>query len=481
MRFLSNIIALTTITIILFVPFFSGSAEFQEGELTRAIQFFDKRQYEEAEKLFEKLLEERPDDFMINYFYGACRTENGHYSDRDLAYLLKASKEVSPLDIDYYFGVQYQAKNEWEKALSYYGIFGKTADETEQNRVNLSEKIQQCKNQINPFVREAEIRNDSINENTHLADKIPVGETNDSLNSNKPEMLLEDTTKTISANNSGFETTIYKQPTETDSTKSDTVEQAPKPSSTVDLPIDFSINSDITYKKLSDFRTSEGKLLFGQGNNKQKELDVVLGTAKNLRNNYASTINRTVKDSIGQQILGLEGRSYDLKNEINQFYTEAKQAENEYWNKATEDEKATFLAMLNKPEKKENVEPLTIEDSSDLEIPEILVDNSVPFAKSAEPANKDLTYKIQIGAYSRGLPISVKKLFDKLSFIRKIENYTDDKGVVVYTTGNLTNFDDAMTMLKQVQQEGVEDAIIAAYFKGKRIPLTEAKEIEGIK
>jgi hypothetical protein len=79
------------------------------------------------------------------------------------------------------------------------------------------------------------------------------------------------------------------------------------------------------------------------------------------------------------------------------------------------------------------------------------------------------------------LPTSVKRLFDKLSLIRKIDNYTDDRGVVVYTTGNLVNLEDAMTMLKQVQQEGVEDAIIAAYFKGKRIPLTEAKALEGIK
>ena len=116
-----------------------------------------------------------------------------------------------------------------------------------------------------------------------------------------------------------------------------------------------------------------------------------------------------------------------------------------------------------------------------MEIPEILVDNSAEKAKSAEPTNKDLSYKIQIGAYSRGLPTSVKRLFDKLSLIRKIDNYTDDRGVVVYTTGNLVNLEDAMTMLKQVEQESVKDAIITAYFKGKRIPLTEAKALEGIK
>ena len=141
MRYLSNIIALTTIIILLFVPFGSNAFLNLQNELTQAIQLFDKKQYEEAEKLFGKLINEQPDDFMINYFYGACRTENGHFSDHDLAYLIKASSEVSPLDIDYYFGIQYYAKSEFEKALSNYNTFNKTADETELNREYFAEKI----------------------------------------------------------------------------------------------------------------------------------------------------------------------------------------------------------------------------------------------------------------------------------------------------------------------------------------------------
>ena len=67
---------------------------------------------------------------------------------------------------------------------------------------------------------------------------------------------------------------------------------------------------------------------------------------------------------------------------------------------------------------------------------------------------------------------------DKLSYIRKIENYTDEKGVVVYTTGNLLNYDDALKMQNQVRQEGVKDAFVVPYYNGKRITLSEAKEIE---
>jgi len=137
--------------------------------------------------------------------------------------------------------------------------------------------------------------------------------------------------------------------------------------------------------------------------------------------------------------------------------------------------------LKNADKQQDESETPSTEDKSALEIPKILVNDKSPINKSTKQENKDLTYKIQIGAYSRGLPLSTKKLFDKLSLIRKIENYTDENGVVVYTTGNLTKFDNALQLLKQVQQEGVEDAIIAAYYKGKRIPLTEAKELEGIK
>ena len=94
-----------------------------------------------------------------------------------------------------------------------------------------------------------------------------------------------------------------------------------------------------------------------------------------------------------------------------------------------------------------------------------------------QPKSDELIYKIQIGAYSKGLPAYVERLFKKLSVIRKIDHYTDENGVTVYTTGNLTNLDDALKLQEQVRQEGVEDAFVVPYFNGKRITLKQAKEI----
>ena len=62
---------------------------------------------------------------------------------------------------------------------------------------------------------------------------------------------------------------------------------------------------------------------------------------------YAVEKNRIIKDSLGQRILGLEARSYHLKSEVTELYSKSKLTENEYWDNATEDEKATFIALQN--------------------------------------------------------------------------------------------------------------------------------------
>ena len=165
MQLKSTILFLTILFHLLFVPLRSESKTYQENPLTKAIQLFDKEKYTEAEPLFKKLLDQRPDDFMVNYFYGACRTENGHYTEQDLNYLIKASKEVTPLNIDYYFGVQYHAKNRWDKALVYYKLYKEIASSNEQEKANLSQKMDQCANHINPFVSSSEnLENKEISE-----------------------------------------------------------------------------------------------------------------------------------------------------------------------------------------------------------------------------------------------------------------------------------------------------------------------------
>ena len=67
-------------------------------------------------------------------------------------------------------------------------------------------------------------------------------------------------------------------------------------------------------------------------------------------------------------------------------------------------------------------------------------------------------------------------MIKKLSVIRKVENYTDEKGVKIFTTGNLKVYQEAVTLQNQVKQEGVKNPVIIAFEKGKKIELNTAKK-----
>lgn len=494
MQHILKISVLTITVVFLFSPFFVSGLNKQENPLTKAIQLYDKRNFTEAEMAFKKLLDEKPNDFMINYFYGACRTENGHYSDEDLQYLAKASKEVYPIDIDYYFGVQYHAKSDWTKALSYYNNYKKVATEEEQNRANLSQKIEQCTNRINPFFTESAITTtdsvfteveyiDSTNNEAIIATVVTVQENSPSDNSAiVPAAIATEVIAVVDTSN-----TINTE----DSTNSENIDEN-KPdellvpeNTPVNIPvqepvINFNINNEITYLFASNFKTSEGSQSYTDGIGKQAELDKLNLRTEILREQYSKAKTRAEKDSLGQLIVQLENDGYSLNSQVRKLILQAKTAENNYWQNAPESEKEKFIAEINlaaeaiaKENSKEKVTPVT-----DILLSPLLVEDAPVQKPAQEPKNTGIVYKIQLGAYSKGIPNSMKPVFKKITMIRKVETYTDEKGVVVYTTGNLSRFEDAQLMLTQVKQEGVKDAIIAAYLNGKRITLEQAKETE---
>ncbi len=487
----SKIIFLTILIYFLFVSFGSKGLSFQENPLTKAIQLFDKEKYAEAEPLFKNILDNRPDDFMVNYFYGACRTENGHFSDQELNYLVKASKEVNPLNIDYYLGVQYHSKNQWEKALAYYKLYKSMASVNDQEKVKLDLKMEQCISHVNPFItaEPAEISAPEIRESdsiVEVADNVVQSalaqrkEQSDEIDSTS--VKSEGKAKLDEYESSTFESTNQILVSEPDSFPINISNEEPQKEPVKTIPtnerIKFSVNNELTYISISNFKTEEGKNYFDKGTLTETELQKVLIRTEILRDKYKSAPSRAEKDSIGQVILSLEGEAYDLKNSTNQFFMQAKNAENSYWSNASQEETENFIKELNVVSAKlsEQKSADTIENS-EIIIPPILIQDEV-IKNETSNGNSGITYRIQIGAYSRGIPNSQKAVFNKISILRKVENYTDENGVVVYTTGNLTSFDDAVVMQKQIRQEGIKDPIIAAYLNGKRITLENAKEID---
>ncbi len=249
-------------------------------------------------------------------------------------------------------------------------------------------------------------------------------------------------------------------------------------------PVKFIVNQNITYFDLSNFKTEEGLKLFNEGKLKQKELDFMLTTIEKLRDEYRSARSEATITEIGNKILSSENESLSLQEAINQLFMQSRLLEDGYWQNATTKEIEQFLSETEKhaAQQIKTGEPV-LEDEVLAVVPvipnpEILPvvadENIIPDPTETE----ELIYKVQIGAFSRSLPAYIDRLYKKLSLIRKIDNYTDEKGVVVYTTGSLTNLDDAVKLQKQVRQEGVQDAFVIAFFNGKRITLEQAKEIE---
>ena len=420
-----------TFLTIFFIGLWVTSSLGQDNKTTQAFQYFNEQNYAAAEPLFKSLIEERPELLMLYYYYGASRTENRKYSEYDLIQLLNADPNEAPTQINYYLGIQYHALNNWEQAIKHYNNFKLNITEEEQAMFKLSEKIQQCYDRENPFMNLTET---------------PIYEGGSFSESNTYSIINEIT----AGNQSKLKTIEYK------------------------------VNSQITYYSPEQFRTEEGRYSYEMANEKQLELNAVLNRLEMLRTQYQSARSSEERNRIGQEIIPLETEIYSINEEAAQFFIRAERAENNYWENVTTAEIDDFLAELSSyiSINNENNDRQTTSNYDD-----VYIDPSFLFMNRTEPVREErnksdeLIYKIQIGAYSRGLPANVDRLFQRLSVLRRIENYTDERGVVVYTTGNLTNYEDAEKMHLQVKQEGATDAIIAPYYNGKRITLEEAQKI----
>ncbi len=421
-----------------FCLLFSGSqfalAGNQDSLKLKATQLFDEGKYNQVLPLFRELLDTNPDDTMLNFYYGASRTETGHFAEGDIGALKKAADGLTPAKVYYYLGIQYQAREQWEQALRYYNQFRLKASDREKTGLNLPDKIQQCFNHENPYSDIIGNRKTAKNETT--TDSTSAG--------NEANRRIE-----------------------------------------VGMPIKFRVNSNIIYLSTTQFITDKGKSSFLKAQALQNELDFNLKKMNELREEYRKVSDENEKNVLGNKIITLENETYALKEEVSQLLIQSANSENEYWQNAgqaeieklkAENEK--LAASQIKPAAEENNKILPA-DTTPIIDPNILLESAENAARAGiQKEDDDLVYKIQIGAYSKKLPPYVDRLFKKLSLIRKIDSYTDENGVVVYTTGNLRNLEDAFKMREQVRQEGIEDAFVVPYFNGKRITLEQAKKIE---
>ena len=246
-------------------------------------------------------------------------------------------------------------------------------------------------------------------------------------------------------------------------------------------PINFRINSSITYLNFDHFVMPESKKQFFQAWLKEKEQQSLTVQTDSLRNIYARAASWQ-KEEISLKIILAEEKLFALNEEIPVMYQKAREVEDQYWQSASQEEKAKFREKI----RTYNDSILQIAGMKSettvaihSEIPDTITLFKLPSKKQEKISviDEGIIYKIQIGAFKGKIPESANKLIKKLSLIRQVENYVDAKGVTIYTTGSLRRYQEAVTMQSQVKQEGVKNAMIAAYQNGKRITVNEARKI----
>ena len=455
---------------ILLIAALASVATAQQIPEVKAIQYFNSGDYSESEKLFLLLLEGKPTDPMYNYYYGASRTENGHYSDQELECLTIAEKHFTPERLYYYLGIQHHARQNWSQALKYYNQFKLSVPETEQNHLDLNNKIQLCFNRENPFLIPPVAKADETREDKDLQDSPSF------VTINIDESLTASTDPALSANDEFNETEedLYLP--------RNVLPNLPgvKAALPAGEQIEFPIDNFITYYFTSQFQTSDGSKLFQEAIALQEQQDNLITKADRLREEYKETTDHDTRSAIASEIMQLERKAFELEEKILHTFNHSRENEKAFWNNADPASKNNFLI-----EQENILTQLTgnnyaqrqEQEAGENEILLLDIDSPEITAPKQNSSSK-LIYKIQIGAYSKCVPAYKQRLFNKLSIIRTIENYTDEKGIKVYTTGNLTRLEDAIIMQNQVRQEGIQDAKVVPYIDGKRITLDQAKQLE---
>jgi hypothetical protein len=238
--------------------------------------------------------------------------------------------------------------------------------------------------------------------------------------------------------------------------------------------ISFQVNSEISYFSFSHFVHSESKKTFYTVWQKQKEVSKLSAQTDSLRKSYADSSNDQ-KEKISTSILKAEQQLMTLNEEIPLLYEKVRNEENQYWQSASSDDKVKFHEKIRFYQD-------SIQQVTALSIKKTLPDTiTYYYAKpkpvvNAEPATA-IIYKIQVGTYKGKLPDTAAKSLKKLGMLRKVESFKDEKGITVYTTGNLKRYQDAVTLQGQVKLEGIKNASISAYNNGKKITLDEARKL----
>jgi len=251
------------------------------------------------------------------------------------------------------------------------------------------------------------------------------------------------------------------------------------PDSLTGKMINFQVNSDIIYLIFSNFIKNESKEMFYEAMLKEHELKRVSSQNDSVRKIY-SISGSDKKEEIAVQILKNEEHSSALNQEISNLYQTARENEDQYWQNCPTSERIKFQEKIKLL--KDSLTLSKAREEADKQSKIMINTMGVSHESSQNKEVKSETtsaiiYKIQIGVFKGKIPDSSNNMIKKLSVLRKVENYSDEKGIKIYTTGNLKTYKEALTMQNQVKHEGVKNPVIVAFQNGKKVAIEEAKKI----
>ncbi len=435
----------SNIFLIIIVLLTCGFPAYANGNID-VYELFKQKRYEEALPYFDSLRTLNPTDYSLNYYTGVCLTETNRFGEKTIQLLQQYESDNAPYDINYFLAKNQHALNNFKIATSFYNEFSKLATKIERKELQIDKLTGLCKKSINPF---------TVSEDPEIF----LNRLNEKRKANKEKVREEE---------------IVEIPAEL-----------------IDTTINFIISSEIYYSRIGQFKTNQGKKNFIGGWTNAGLLKILMQEVDSLRTEYSKSYSSENKHYLSTKVLDLEQKIMRTKNLSDEKLMLANKLEAEWWKKAQEDEKWK-LAAQNDSIRKADEEKIMkqqlpvilpqMEEPADTTAQltdSTTIQETEPITEVPESTANQVVFKIQIGKYNTQLPESTKKLFKKISVLRKIDQYTDENNYIVYTIGELTNIKDAVKLQNQIRQESVKDAFVIAIKDGKRIPLNEALKLTG--
>lgn len=464
---------------------------FQAEERNKAIELFHQGKYADALPIFKKLSDSYPSDYLLKYFTGACLVETGVYTKETEMFLLLSGTRDVPAKVFYYLARYYHANEDWDNALRFYNRYRNNSQPGDYNQLRIEELTELVYQRINPFTRDG-IKMPEKKEPVMPAktEEVPTAQVisspeikNEKVSEQPaPQAPVEDLKKeeTVPVVHEEIELSQQENPQLPLQTEIIPAQPAigSQPTPQINF-IRFQVNPQVTYLTEDMFQVAEAKQAWKTGANKEKSLNDLLGSLTDLRRKYQQTTSQSQRDQLANQIIEMERQTLILRAETDQLYQKARQLEQQWWADADYTVYEKFNSITDSLRRLEEAQKQAALPPPPVISETILIEEPIQMDEEESSEDHGVTYKVQLGSFTRAVPARTQALFDKISKIRPIETFVNDEGATVYTTGNMKTYADGLALQNQVRVEGVKDAFVIAIKDGKRISLPEAKKLTG--